>query len=43
MEYRSGGDAPYETMQLFAMLEHLLARTVFTCIVVAIAGDSIGK
>jgi hypothetical protein len=43
MEYCSGGDAPYETMELFATLEHLLAWTVFTCIVVAIAGDSIGK
>jgi hypothetical protein len=43
VEYCSGGDAPYETMKLYATLEHLLAWTVFACIVVALAGDRIGK
>jgi len=42
-EYCSGGDAPYATMELFAALEHLLAWTVFVCVVVAFAGDSVGK
>ena len=43
VEYCSGGDAPYETMELYATLEHLLAWTVLTCILLALAGDNIGK